>query len=444
MDRVLIAGTHSGCGKTTVTLALLMALKAQSVQVSAFKCGPDFIDPMFHRRAIGVPCYNLDPYFCDEEQLRSLLAAHAGEISVIEGVMGYYDGVGPEGNYSTYDVARHTKTPVVLVIDVDGMYASAGAVLHGFLNYKPNSGICGVVFNGASAALYEGLKQIAEQAGITPLGFLPHAADCTLKSRHLGLVTPDEYADMQQKLLALGKLAQKYIDIAGIRALAERASEIKERPPQVSPVSRVRIAVARDEAFRFMYQENVELLEALGTQVVYFSPLCDAALPENISGLYLCGGYPELYGAALSSNEAMRRSIREVIEGGLPTIAECGGFLYLHDTLNGLPMAGVIHASAYNTGKLTRFGYAELTAQKHNLLCDAGGTIRAHEFHYYDSGDCGDGFYARKPAGNRAWACAHASDTLYAGFPHLYFYANPSFAERFIRKAAQYADSKLH
>lgn len=443
MDRILTAGTHSGCGKTTLTLALLMALKAQGVQVSAFKCGPDFIDPMFHRKAIGITSYSLDPYFCGEEVLRFLLAAHAGEVSVIEGVMGYYDGVGPEGNYSTYDVARHTKTPVVLVIDVDGMYASAGAVLHGFLNYKPNSGICGVVFNGASAALYEGLKRIAEESGLTPLGFLPHAPNCTLKSRHLGLVTPDEYADMQQKLQTLGELALKHIDIAGIRALAVRASEIPKRPPQVSRVSRVRIAVARDEAFSFLYQENIELLQALGAEIVYFSPLRDAALPQNISGLYLCGGYPELYSTALSGNEAMRRSIRETIEGGLPAIAECGGFLYLHDTLNGLPMAGVIRANAYNTGQLTRFGYAELTAQKDNLLCDAGDTIRAHEFHYYDSGDCGGGFIARAAADGRTWACAHASDTLYAGFPHLYFYANPSFAERFIRKAAQYADSKL-
>ncbi len=443
MDRILIAGTHSGCGKTTATLALLMALKAQGVKASAFKCGPDFIDPMFHRRAIDIPCYNLDPYFCGEEMLRSLLTAHAGEVSVIEGVMGYYDGVGPGGNYSTYDVARHTKTPVVLVIDVDGMYASAGAVLHGFLNYKPNSGICGVLFNGVSPAFYEGLKRIAEDAGVTPLGFLPHAPDCTLKSRHLGLVTPDEYVDMQQKLRDLGELALQNIDMQGMRALAARASEIQEQPPQVARVARVRIAVARDEAFSFLYQENIELLEALGAEMVYFSPLHDATLPGNIDGLYLCGGYPELYCAALSGNEAMRRSIREAIEGGLPAIAECGGFLYLHDTLNGLPMAGVIHASAYNTGKLTRFGYAELTAQNDNLLCDAGGTIRAHEFHYYDSGDCGGGFYASAAADGRTWACAHATDTLYAGFPHLYFYANPSFAERFIRKAAQYADSKL-
>jgi cobyrinic acid a,c-diamide synthase len=331
---------------------------------------------------------------------------------------------------------------VLLVIDVTGMYASAGAVLHGFLNYKPNSGICGVVFNGASAALYEGLKRIAEDAGVMPLGYLPHAPDCALKSRHLGLVTPDEYADMQQKLRDLGELALKHFDIAGIHALAARASEIREQPMLVSLVSHVRIAVARDEACCFLYQENIELLEALGAQITYFSPLRDAALPENIGGLYLCGGYPELYGTELYKNEAMRRSIREAIESGIPAIAECGGFLYLHDTLNGLPMAGVIHANAYNTGKLTRFGYAELTAQKDNLLCDAGGTIRAHEFHYYDSDDCGNGFYARKPTGERAWTCAYATDTLYAGFPHLYFYANSSFAERFIRKAAQYADSK--
>lgn len=437
--RILIAGTHSGCGKTTVTLALLSALKARELPLAAFKCGPDYIDPMFHREALKVPSRNLDPFFSTDAVLRAALAEQDGRLSVIEGVMGYYDGVGPAGEFSTYDVARHTQTPVILVVNAKGMYTSAGAVLHGFREFRPQSNVRGVIFNGVSQGLYDGLKQIAMDAGVAPLGFLPYDKGLLIGSRHLGLITAGEIDDLQKKLRALGALAQMYIDIEGVLALAASAPALHEKAQEVRPIASVRVAVARDSAFCFLYEENLTLLRAFGCELCFFSPLTDTVLSENIGALYLPGGYPELHLEALSANVPMRQAVKAAIAGGLPTLAECGGFLYLHDSLDGFPMASAIPAKAYRTEKLQRFGYVTLTAKKDNLLCEAGESIRAHEFHYYESSFCGDAFTAQKPNG-RAWDCIHASGSLYAGFPHLYFPANRSFAERFVRKANDYAN----
>ena len=439
MNRIMLAGTHSGCGKTTVTCALLAALKKRELSVAAFKCGPDYIDPMFHRRAIGVPSRNLDPFFCTAAQLRGRIAAQNSGIAVIEGVMGYYDGVGAEGHFSAYDVARGTQTPVVLVVDAKGMHTSAGAVLKGFAEYKPQSSIAGVVFNNTPPGLYGGLCAVAESVGVKPFGFLPREAEASVKSRHLGLVTAGELTDIEQKLETLGTLAERHLDIDGLLALAAKAPALAVNVPAVQPLGHVRVAVARDEAFCFLYEENLERLAALGCELCFFSPLRDAALPGNIGGLYLCGGYPELYTDALFRNEAMRNAVRTAIENKLPTIAECGGFLYLHDTLDGIPMAGVIHAAAYKTEKLSRFGYLTLHAQGNSLVCAAGESIRAHEFHYYDSTDNGAGFRAEKPYSQKSWLCVHTTPTLYAGFPHLYFDANPAFAANFVRSALDYS-----
>lgn len=438
-DRVLIAGTNSGCGKTTVSCALLAAFKARGVDISSFKCGPDYIDPMFHRAALGVPAYNLDPYFSEPKELRARLAA-ASALSIVEGVMGYYDGIGTEGRASTYDVAAATDTPVILVVNARGMYTSAGALLSGFAHFRKNSRIRGVIFNNASPTLYEGLKQIAQNAGVTPLGFLPFDASLSIQSRHLGLVTAEEIADIQDKLCLLGELAQKYIDLDGVLRLASSASPLNETLEAIEPVSKVHIAVARDKAFCFLYEENLELLSALGAELCFFSPITDSSLPFDIQGLYLPGGYPELHAKELSQNATMRGEIRTAIQNGLPTIAECGGFLYLHDALDGFSMAGVIHATAKRVEKLCRFGYATLIAGRDNLLCKKGENIRAHEFHYYESTLPGADFISQKASDGKKQRCIHATDTIYAGFPHLYFPANPKFAENFIRKAAEYAN----
>jgi cobyrinic acid a,c-diamide synthase len=442
MKRLLIAGTHSGCGKTTVTLALLAAFRARGLALASFKCGPDYIDPMFHRRVLGVPSHNLDPFFCEPAMLKRLFAANAGgDLSVIEGVMGYYDGIGPEGAASSYHVAAAVEAPAILVVNARGMSTSAGAVLQGFSRFRENSRIRGVVFNHLPEAMYPMMRKIAEEAGIVPFGFLPPRPDLSIESRHLGLVTAEEIGDLGEKTRSLGTLAEAHLELDGLLELAAAAPAMEAEPlPKRTGTPRVRIAVARDKAFCFLYQENLELLEALGCELVWFSPLADEAPPEHVGGLYLCGGYPELYATALSKNASMLSTVKKLVESGLPTIAECGGFMVLQQALDGIPMAGVLPGTSYKTGRLQRFGYITLEAERDNLLCARGESIRAHEFHYFDSTDCGGGYTAVKASRPARYPCVHATDSLYAGFPHLYFPANPRFAESFVRKAISYAE----
>ena len=440
--RILITGTNSGCGKTTVSIALMKALKERALDICAFKCGPDYIDPMFHRAVLGIPSYNLDPFFCTPEQLRGVLSAHAREISVAEGVMGYYDGIGPEGDASTFSVAQATKTPVILVVNVRGMYTSAGAIIKGFKSFRKDSGIEGVIFNGASAMTYMDLAKIAEAQGVKPLGFMPKLPEAEIGSRHLGLITAAEIEDLQERIAALGRAAEEHLDLDGITELARTAPEVTG-PDAAGCVKKaaggIPIAIARDEAFCFIYEENIEVLKAAGFEPVWFSPLHDKELPGDVKALYLPGGYPELYTLKLSENNGMLHSVKNAVLQGLPTFAECGGFMYLHEYLDGAAMVGAVKGRSFKTPKLQRFGYVTLTAKEDNLFCPAGGSIRAHEFHYYDSDNNGASFRAEKPSGKRGWDCVIANKNLFAGYPHLYLPANPGFAESFARRASEYA-----
>ena len=435
LPRVLIAGTNSGCGKTTLVSGLLTALKRREGALRAFKCGPDYIDPMFHASALGVPCRNLDLQFFGENTLRYLLAKNGGGLSVIEGVMGFYDGVGLTTQASSYAVAKASNSPVVLVVDARGAAHSVLAVISGFLNLHPDSHIRGVILNRCSAMLYPRMQQaIVQQFGgaVQPLGYLPVMKDCTLESRHLGLITAQEMTDLREKLEKVADQIEKSVDIPALLALAASAPGLQwEMAALPSAGSAVRIAVAQDKAFCFYYADNLDLLRELGAEIVPFSPMEDRALPENIQGIYLGGGYPELYAKTLSENEAMRASLRAALEREIPCIAECGGFLYLQEALEGDPMVGFLPGTGHNTGKLSRFGYVTLTAQRDNLLCAAGQQLPAHEFHYYDTDSNGDSFLAQKTDG-RSWACGVATPRLYAGFPHFHFYACPQMAANFL------------
>lgn len=436
LSRILIAGTNSGCGKTTMVCGILQALKNRGEAIASFKCGPDYIDPMFHSSIIGTRCRNLDLQFFDENTLRYLLSReNPGVTAVIEGVMGYYDGVSVSCKASSYEVAKAAQAPAVLVVNARGAAHSILATIGGFANLYPDSGIRGVILNNCSAMLYPRLKElIAAHFGgsILPLGFLPPLPDCTLESRHLGLITAQEVTDLQSKLQNLAQAVEKYVDLDGLLALAKTAPTLHWEPlPLPEAGTPVRIAVAKDKAFCFYYEDNLNLLEQLGAELVPFSPLSDSALPENIQGLYLGGGYPELYTDALSENESMRTSIREALERKLPCIAECGGFMYLQETMLGKPMVGALRGGCFHAGKLVRFGYTTLTAKNDSMLFAAGEQLPAHEFHYYDVDDPGSAFTAAKSAG-KPWNCGFATDTLYAGFPHFHFYANPNTAARFV------------
>lgn len=450
VPRLLLTAPASGGGKTTVTCALLQALVNRGINPVAFKCGPDYIDPMFHSEVIGAKSRNLDLFFLGGDNTRRLLLENSREsgFALIEGVMGYYDGIAMSSGAGAYDLARTTGTPAVLVLDGRGAALSLAAAVRGFQCFRPDSGIRGVILNRISPALYPRLKAcIEEETGLPVCGYLPNLPGCALESRHLGLVTAAEVADLRQKLDTLALQAEKTLEIDGLLKLAEDAPalEVPSQPPVAAVRGRPKIAVARDRAFCFYYADGLELLERLGAELVAFSPLQDAALPEDCAGLYLGGGYPELYGKELSENEAMRGAVRDAVAGGMPCIAECGGFLYLHDTLEDAdgtirPMAGVIHAAATRTERLGNFGYITLTAERDNLLCDQGETLPAHEFHYWKSSDPGDGFTARKPQSDRAWSCVHATPTLYAGFPHFHFCARPEMARRFVAACARRAE----
>ena len=437
VPRVLLAGTNSGCGKTTVTCAILQALADQSLAISSCKCGPDYIDPMFHSRIIGARSTNLDPFFFDRDTLRCLLAQNARgrDLTVVEGVMGYYDGISAaEPRASTYQVAQATETPVILVVGTAGASLSVLAVIQGFLTLYPDNHIRGVILNRCSPALYPALADAIRRRfgpAVEPLGYLPPMPACALESRHLGLVTAGEVTDLRRKLSLLSEQARKSLDLAGLRRLAETAPPLPApAPPLPAAGGRIRIAVARDNAFCFYYEDSLDVLRELGAELVDFSPLSDPGLPEDVQGLYLGGGYPELYVRELSENAAMRRSIRRALSAGLPCIAECGGFMYLTEHISGVPMVGFLPGGCRDAGRLVRFGYVTLTARRDNLLCRAGESIRGHEFHRWDADSPGDGFTARRED-QRSWPCAVTGPRLYAGFPHFHFRANPAFAWNF-------------
>ncbi len=451
MRRIIIAGTASGSGKTTITCALLKALINRGYQVSAFKCGPDYIDPMFHSRIIGANARNLDNCFCDLDTIHYLLTQNAGEISVIEGVMGFYDGVGGT-NGSSFQLAADIRTPAVLVIDCKGMSMSIGAVMQGFLTFNMPNRIAGFIFNRLPQSQVPLVQKLCKQLGTEYFGRFPSAPECALPSRHLGLVTDLEISGLKEKTEKLAALAQEHIDIDKLLAVSKCCGKVSAKNPldryQWSVGQQPKIAVAMDEVFCFHYEDNLDLLRTLGCELVMFSPLRDHTLPEQIDGLILSGGYPELYAGSLSDNQSMLHSIRRAVKGRVPTIAECGGFMYLHRQMeddNGQfhQMAGVIKGNAVKTPKLQRFGYVDLTSKKDTLLAAKGETLAAHEFHYWDSTTPGTDYTAIKRSNQLTYDAVVADDDIYAGFPHLYFYANPKVAIRFVDRCREYANRRL-
>lgn len=449
IPRILLGAPGSGGGKTTAACALLWAMKEKGVKLSAFKTGPDYIDPMFHRKALGAPSCNLDLFLCGEENVRRLFAevSNGTDLAVIEGVMGLYDGRSPlDDSCSANHLSRALEAPAILVLDVKGMSFSAAAILRGFCTFRENR-IRGVIFNRCSPGMYPFYSEMAKGEGLTPCGYLPVLPEAALESRHLGLITAYEVTGLREKLSLLGKTAAETLDLDAILELADSAPEMDwpEPFPEENPAVRPVIAVAKDKAFCFYYEENLCLLQKLGAQIVEFSPLSDERIPPEADGLWLGGGYPEEYAKALSRNKSMLESVKGAVLGGLPTIAECGGFLYLLEELAGrdgvfYPMAGALEGRAEMTGRLQHFGYSLLEARKDSLLCKAGESIPIHEFHYSKSTNDGEDFTAHKRGRERL--AAHGTDSLYAGYPHLHFYGNPEFARNFIKRCAKWREER--
>ena len=485
---MLLTAPASGSGKTLITCGILQAFVNRGLKVVSFKCGPDYIDPMFHGKVIGTKSRNLDTFFTGSDTTRYLYEKNAAgfDLAVAEGVMGYYDGLGgirTEG--STYDVARTLDLPAVLIVNCRGAGLSVLAMVKGFLEYRQDSRICGVILNQASPMIYEQLSvRLRQELKLRVFGHVPKLEELSLDSRHLGLVLPGEIEALREKLNRLAETLEQTLDLDGMlsfageyRDAAETSGDVVKNTAGTSDVAggdaaktafggssghgdqgservrkeirklsfseRVRIAVAEDDAFCFTYLDNLELLEEMGAELVPFSPMRDKGLPRDVSGLILSGGYPELHAEALGRNRSMREAVRKAVMGGMPCIAECGGFLYLHRELEGAdgrycPMAGVLDAKAYRTEKLSRFGYLTLEAGEDQLLGKAGPRVRGHEFHYWDSESCGESMHARKPVGKREWDCVHGTKNLYAGFPHLFYYSNLHVPHDFLAACLSY------
>ena len=463
----MLAAPKSGSGKTLLTCGLLEVLRRRGLNPIACKCGPDYIDPMFHRYVLGIPGRNLDSFFLPTEGVREVLADAVREeqagIAVLEGVMGYYDGLGgTETSASSWEIAEITDTPAILVLDCKGASLSAAAMASGFLHFRKKSHIAGVILNRVSSMYYERLAAAVEEAsGLPVLGYLPESEEYRMESRHLGLFLPGEIDRLRERIGRLADQMEKSIavervlEVAGMLPLRIENKE-KEKAENESMgaesiakfpacqeqkvTSRVRIGVARDEAFCFYYQENFRLLEQMGAELVYFSPLRDKKIPDRVDGLLFGGGYPENYARELAKNAVMRESIRRSIAAGMPFLAECGGFLYLHRTLEGSDgkhweMAGVYPFDAYRTNRLRRFGYVR-------LLTSSGQEIHGHEFHYWESEDPGTDWEAVKPTGNRSWRCIHEKGGQIGGFPHLYYASCPDFLRKWLDVCAKGSQKK--
>ena len=445
MIQFLLAAPRSGSGKTTMTCALLMALKRQGCAPCAFKSGPDYIDPMFHRAVLGVESRSLDLFFSAPETVRALYARGAAGhgAAVCEGAMGFYDGLGGVSDRaSAWHLADTLGLPVLLVAEPKGQSLTLAAELKGLVNFRTPSHIAGILLNNCAARMHALLAPMLEkETGLPVLGFLPKLPEAVIGSRHLGLYTAAEVENLQQKLALLADAAEEHIDWPRLLALCEKEPPALPVQPETPP-ARVRIAVARDEAFCFTYAETLEAFRDAGAEVVFFSPLRDTALPENIGGLYLPGGYPELHAKELSENTSLLREIKRKIESGLPTAAECGGFLYLGQSLTDAegqswPMAGVLPGEAKDAGRLVRFGYAALSADSDSMLFRAGESFPIHEFHHWDSTANGTALAAKKPVGGAEWRCGFIDEHFYAGFPHLYWAGTP-LPQRFAAAAENY------
>ena len=439
INRVMIAAPKSGSGKTTIVCALLQSLKNAGLQTVSYKCGPDYIDPMFHQKVINIPSKNLDTFFTDGEKTKELFLRNRTEkdFAVLEGVMGLFDGLGgirEEG--SSYHLAKVTKTPIILVVDAKGMGRSVIPLIAGFIKYDQERLIKGVILNKMSKGCYQMVKPLIEE-------------QFHIESRHLGLMIPDELASVKEQIQSLSIEFQKTVSVEKIVRIAKEADELtsdhqylRKEKVLCNEGERPVIAVARDEAFCFYYEDNLSMLREYGAQIEFFSPIHDTKLPDECCGLLIGGGYPELYGDALSKNTDMLAEIKKAVASGMPVVAECGGFMYLHSFMtdqdgNRYKMVDAIPSACHYTGKLVRFGYIELEEKKSSFLPE-GERVKGHEFHYFDSETNGNDCRAIKPVTGKEYSCVIAGDNYWLGFPHLYYPSNPAFAERFVEKSGKY------
>ncbi len=443
VPRIVVAGTHSGVGKTTVASGLMAALSAKGYEVAPFKVGPDFIDPSYHALAAGRPGRNLDAFLSGPELIGPLFAhgSRGAEVAVIEGVMGLFDGKSGGELASTAHVAKLLDAPVLLVVDASAMARSAAALVHGYTTFDPDLRISGIVLNRVGSDTHERmLREALEPLGVPVVGVMRRDTDIQTPDRYLGLVPAVERREKARRSLAsIGSAVAGSCDLAEILRLAKSAGPLSVEPwsPEApEPGLPSQVAVAAGPSFSFLYEENLELLRAAGAEISFFDPTTDERLPEDTDALYLGGGFPETYAEALSENEPMREEVRRFAAEDRPVIAECGGLLYLAEDLDGREMCGVLNAQTRMSGRLT-LGYREVRAASDSPLAEAGAVARGHEFHY--------SVVEPRSGESPAWELSgrghegFVRGNLHASYLHTHWAAMPEMPQRLVR-AAQRAE----
>ncbi|CAA9435843.1 MAG: Cobyrinic acid a,c-diamide synthetase [uncultured Rubrobacteraceae bacterium] len=451
VPRIVVAGTHSGVGKTTIASGLMAALRAKGHELAPFKVGPDFIDPSYHTLAAGRPGRNLDAFLSGPELIGSLFAHGASgvDVAVVEGVMGLFDGKSGGGEYaSTAHVAKLLRAPVLLVVDAGAMARSAAAIVHGYATFDPELRVAGVILNRVGSPTHERmLREAIEPLGIPILGVLRRDANLNTPDRHLGLVPAAERREEARKALDhTGEAIARSCDLEGILRLAASAEPLHSKPWEpLSPETEttkmarlVRVAVASGPAFSFVYRENLELLRGAGAETVFFDPTTEEDLPEDTDALYLGGGFPETYAETLSENEPLREKVRGFALSGRPVAAECGGLLYLCRELDGKKMCGVLDTGARMTDQLS-LGYRKAHSLADSPLARRGDTLRGHEFHY----SAVEPQAGASPDASPAWELSGRGEEgfvlggVHASYLHTHWAATPEVPRRFVRNAAQ-------
>lgn len=442
IPRILISATNSGSGKTLFTMGLLRLLQNKGLNVSSFKCGPDYIDTTFHKKALNLPCRNIDLFLSDTNTVKNILS-ESNDIAVIEGVMGFYDGIAYSSDASSYEISSQTDTPVMLILDAKGKAATLKALIYGMIKYKENN-IKAVILNRVHKQSYEALKKVIEdELNIKVAGFLPEMKDINLKSRHLGLITAEEIKNIEEVINKTADIINENVDVELLLDIASQAAPLIYEEMEIEYISKCKIGIARDEAFCFYYEDNIKVLEKMGAEIIYFSPLCDKEIPKNVQGLIFYGGYPEIYAEKLSKNISFINSLQKAYKNNIPIMAECGGYMYISKSIDNIPCASLIDISSVMTNRLQNFGYINVTAEKDSMILKKGETIKAHEFHYSKMDNESNHCLMEKPGSIKSWQGATLEDNLYAGYPHLYYLGNINTAKRFIEKAVIYKVDNL-
>jgi cobyrinic acid a,c-diamide synthase len=438
---VVIAGTHSGVGKTTVATGLMAALVARGHRVAAAKVGPDFIDPSYHRLATGHDSCTLDAFLSGEEMLASLAAraSDGNDVLIIEGVMGMFDGSGQPGcDGATAAVSRLLDAPVVLVVDASAMSGSVAALVHGFVSFDPDVRVAGVIVNRVGSERHgDLLREALRPLNVAVLGSIRRDDRLTWRERHLGLVPVVEHPrEVEASLASLAAVIEESIDLDEVLRVARSAPTRRaDATPRARHVGSARIALCAGKAFSFVYPENLELLSQSGAELVAFDPLVDTHLPENCTALYAGGGFPEVYAEALAENRSLLGEVRARVRAGMPTWAECGGLLLLCESLDGVEMANALPGVHATMSERLSLGYRRATTRVGGLFGPAGTELRAHEFHRTITTPPGDALAIEGSA--TSTHTGFATPTLFASYLHQHLSATPELAERFVAAASQ-------